>query len=754
MSGVVFPAPELFPKRAVIGGSGKRRFNEDAVVTAQDLRQRVPDGVEEVFVGGDYFSVQPEFDHRLRLADGRKLTLEIGGGHLLVGYVGGIFYHLERLAAQIEDRVVTGLQPDLAAAFADPLVVTGVVFPAAKFVPEQPIVRADPERGIYEHAVMLTANFFQRVTKRGEEVIVRGQDLAIQPEFDDRLCLADRRELTLEVGRGHLLFSDVGGIFHHLERLAAQIENRIVASLDPNLAATFADPLILPGIELAAAKLVPEQTIVRAGPEDRIDEQAVMLTADFLQRIAKRGEEVFIREQDFSVHPELDHCLRLADRRKLALEVCRSQLLFGDVGGIFDHLEWFAVHVDDRVVTGLQPDLAATLADPLILARIEFPAAELVPEQAIFRTGPMSGIDEHAVMLAPDFLQRITKRGEEVFVRRQDFPVGPELDHRLRLADGRELALEIGCGQLLFGDVGGIFHYLERLAAGVENRVVAGLQPDLATALGKPLVVARVEIPAAELVPEQAIFRAAPVSGIDKHAVMLAADLLKCISERGQEVFVRGQNLAIQAEFDHGLDLGDRRELALEIGHDQLLLGDVGDVTHDLKRLAVLIENRGVDGLAPELAPALGDSFVRADDGFPAVQLFPEQAILGSGPLGWVNEHAVVLAADFLQGVADPGQKILVRGQDFPVHTEFDHRLYLVDRAELALVPCDFGFVGGDTEQARDLAVVAGDRHEGDPQLQRAVVPRHMLQPRRRRFAARQPVLQLPKHRSRAFCLG
>ena len=46
---------------------------------------------------------------------------------------------------------------------------------------------------------MLTADFFQRIAQRCQKIIVRGQDLPVQSEFDDRLCLADGRELALEI---------------------------------------------------------------------------------------------------------------------------------------------------------------------------------------------------------------------------------------------------------------------------------------------------------------------------------------------------------------------------------------------------------------------------------------------------------------------------------------------------------------------------------------------------------------------------
>src|SRR5262249_50873682 len=122
--------------RAILGCPGIRRFDKDTVMTTLHFWQRVPEGIEEILIDGHYFPVKTELDHRLRLADRRKLSFKIGRGHFLFGDVCGIFHYLEGLAVQIEDRVVAGLQPHLATTFADALVLTGVVLPPAEFIPE------------------------------------------------------------------------------------------------------------------------------------------------------------------------------------------------------------------------------------------------------------------------------------------------------------------------------------------------------------------------------------------------------------------------------------------------------------------------------------------------------------------------------------------------------------------------------------------------------------------------------------------
>ena len=99
---------------------------------------------------------------------------------------------------------------------------------------------------------------------------------------------------------------------------------------------------------------------------------------------------------------------------------------------------------EDRVVTGLDPDFPAALADPLVLAGIVFAAPELFPEQPVVRALAEARLDEHRVVLAGDFAVGIAEHVEEVLVGAQNLAVEREFDHRLGLVDGLELAAEIG----------------------------------------------------------------------------------------------------------------------------------------------------------------------------------------------------------------------------------------------------------------------------------------------------------------------
>ena len=64
-------------------------------------------------------------------------------------------------------------------------------------------------------------------------------------------------------------------------------------------------------------------------------------------------------------------------------------------------------------------------------------------------------VDEHAVMLALDFVQAVAHRGEEIVVGGDDRAVEVEFDHGLGLADGGDLAGVVGVLQLLLGHVCG-----------------------------------------------------------------------------------------------------------------------------------------------------------------------------------------------------------------------------------------------------------------------------------------------------------
>ena len=117
---------------------------------------------------------------------------------------------------------------------------------------------------------MLALYLVEGIADGAAEILIRRHDLAIELELDDRLRPMDRLDLAfalllaVKLKLGELPGGDIGGVFDDLVRLALFIEDRVVAGLQPNLAAALADALILAGIELAARRVSPRTSGIRA----------------------------------------------------------------------------------------------------------------------------------------------------------------------------------------------------------------------------------------------------------------------------------------------------------------------------------------------------------------------------------------------------------------------------------------------------------------------------------------------------------
>ena len=91
---------------------------------------------------------------------------------------------------------------------------------------------------------MLALDLVQRVAQRIQEILVGGDDGAVEVEFDDGLGLADGVDLALVVRFLQLLAVMSVAILHHLERPAVAVEDRVVGRLNPDLLAALADALV------------------------------------------------------------------------------------------------------------------------------------------------------------------------------------------------------------------------------------------------------------------------------------------------------------------------------------------------------------------------------------------------------------------------------------------------------------------------------------------------------------------------------
>ena len=86
----------------------------------------------------------------------------------------------------------------------------------------------------------------------------------------------------------------------------------------------------------------------------------------FIQGVTHCVQEVIIRPLDNTVHIEFNDRLRFPDGVNLPFKVGIFQFLFSDQRGVFNDFENLSVHIDNRVVRCLNPDLVAAFGNPFI----------------------------------------------------------------------------------------------------------------------------------------------------------------------------------------------------------------------------------------------------------------------------------------------------------------------------------------------------------------------------------------------------
>ncbi len=161
---------------------------------------------------------------------------------------------------------------------------------------------------------MLALDFLQPVAHRGEEVLIGGNDGAVEIEFNDRLRAADGGNLARILHAADFLRRDVGGELDDFHRLAGVIHDRIVGRLDPDFATALADPLVFGRLEFTAVEAGPERLVFLAAAQLRRCEHLMMLALDFVETVTHRVEEILVGGDDRAVHLELDNRLRPVDR--------------------------------------------------------------------------------------------------------------------------------------------------------------------------------------------------------------------------------------------------------------------------------------------------------------------------------------------------------------------------------------------------------------------------------------------------------
>ena len=193
------PRPEV-PVGCAIAFTG---FHEHAVMPPLYFGQRVTKRVQEILVCGNDSSVKIEFDDRLRTADRDHFSGGFEAFEFLRRDICSEFDDFERLTTLVHDRVIGGLDPDLPAAFGDPLELPCLKFTPVKVTPELPISDTLVYGRLHKYTVVLALDLIERVAERLEKILIRFDDRAIEIEFYDGLGATDGgrlRQRILQIG--------------------------------------------------------------------------------------------------------------------------------------------------------------------------------------------------------------------------------------------------------------------------------------------------------------------------------------------------------------------------------------------------------------------------------------------------------------------------------------------------------------------------------------------------------------------------
>src|SRR3954451_4546183 len=108
-------------------------------------------------------------------------------------------------------RIVGGENPDFLSSLAEPLVFGGLILAARQLRPELAIGWAVALPGAHEHAVMAALDLIEPIAHDAQEVLIGGDDRAVEIEFDYGLRTADRGNLAGILEAANLARGDVGG---------------------------------------------------------------------------------------------------------------------------------------------------------------------------------------------------------------------------------------------------------------------------------------------------------------------------------------------------------------------------------------------------------------------------------------------------------------------------------------------------------------------------------------------------------------
>ena len=200
-------------------------------------------------------------------------------------------------------------------------------------------------------------------------------------------------------------------------------------------------------------------------------------------------------------------------------------------------------------------------------------------------------------MVANHLFGAVASDGGKIVIHISDIAFEIKLNHAHHFTDGGNLPWKVRVIQLFTGDICRIFHDLEWLAIHVENRVVAGLQPDFLASFAKTFVLAFIGFTTGQFLPKLLVLGTVFIGGFHKHAVMVANHLFGAVASHGCKVFIHIGDVAFEVKRDHAHDFTDRAYLPLKVCVADFFGSDIKGVFHDFKWFVLMIFNRHITGL-------------------------------------------------------------------------------------------------------------------------------------------------------------
>ena len=462
-------------------------FLRDAVGHGAVLGNRVDGGAEFFdrsadFLGGTPQRLCPGRDSLCLVGNCLGVTRKLGRDprHFLFqfdlcGDVAGKFDYFDDFAFFIEDRAVRGANPDFLALLVKAQELAGVVFACAQVFPKLLVLGPVHVAPVAEHAVVPALDLAQVVARGFAEVFVCGNNRAVGFKFDDRLHETDRVELAVEGQLFAFRLRDVRLDRHKAFDFAVLAENRVDGERDPVRRSILGivDDFVHEGFLLfklfpnALACFGVRQLALQNRPGRLADTLFGLVAGEF----DKARVHIFDAPSGICDNHRVVGFVR--DKRQ-ALGGFAQFHLFSDIGGKLYNLEDGAIAIDNRVVDRLDPDFGSVLFEPLEFAFVFLALGQFPPELLVVVGCDIVGIAEDLVMASLDFVQRVAKGIQKVFVCRGDCAIGPELDDSLGPIEAFENAgIHAGIGHVVpFQHVADVIAVFVEDAADIQGEFV------------------------------------------------------------------------------------------------------------------------------------------------------------------------------------------------------------------------------------------------------------------------------------------